>query len=87
MGSISVDPHALRAAAQQLDAAADLLDGAMSGHLVALRLDGGTLRAGLDQLAADLAAWGRAARDTAVALRTGAERYVQDEAHAVGVLR
>jgi hypothetical protein len=87
MGTTSVDPHALRAAARQLDAAADVLDAALTGHLGTLRCGDVPLRAGLDQLSADIAAWRRAARDTARALRTGADRYLEHEAGAAAVLR
>jgi len=87
MRTTSVDPHALRVAARQLDTAADLLDSTLAGHLGDLRCGGGTLRAGLDQLAADVAAWRRAARETAQALLVGADRYADHEADAVAALR
>jgi len=87
MGTTSVDPHALRVAARHLDTAADLLDSTLAGHLGALRCGDGTLRAGLDQLSADVAAWRRAARETADALRVGADRYAEHEADAVAALR
>jgi hypothetical protein len=87
MGTTSVDLHALRAAARQLDTAADLLDSTLAGHLGALRCGGGRLRDGLDQLSDDVAAWRRAARETAHALRAGADRYAEHEADAAAALR
>ncbi|WP_313674758.1 hypothetical protein [Mycolicibacterium sp.] len=87
METTSVDLHALRSAARQLDIAADLLDSTLAGHLGALRCGGGRLRDGLDQLSADIAAWRRAARETAQALRVGADRYAEHEADAVAALR
>jgi hypothetical protein len=83
----SVDPQALRAAAQRLDAAADLLYGAMTCHLRKLCTDDPGIRAALDRLAGDVALWQQAARETAAVLRTAADRYGDSEARAVEALR
>jgi len=97
-GTTSVDVDALRVAAQRLDAAADQLQSALSGHLGGLQFDaavaglrhvaaGGAVRAAVDQLLADVALWQHAARETAAALRAGADRYTETEARAVEALR
>lgn len=84
----SVDPQALRAAAQRLDAAADLLQGISSSYLRGLQFDADAgVRSALDALVADVAQWQRSARETAAALHTAAGRYDEAEAQAVGVLR
>ncbi len=82
MGTTSVDPHALRLAAQRLDAAADLLAAA-----VCVQLQGLPGSAALDRLLGDVNAWQRAARETAAAVRTGAAGYIDVEQHAVRRLR
>ncbi len=84
----SVDPQALHAAAQRLDAAADLLHGAITAHLRTLRFDADSgLRSAVDQLVADVAQWQRATAETAAALRISAERYTDAEARASQALR
>ena len=84
----SVDPAALQSAAQRLDAAADLLHGALTIHLGGLCSDDGAgIRTALDQLAADVALWRRAATETATALRAAARRYTEAEAQAAQALR
>jgi hypothetical protein len=84
----AVDPHALWAAAQRLDGAADLLCGALAVHLRPLRsaADIG-VGAAVERLVADIELWQRAARDTALAIRTAADRYTDTEAQAAEALR
>lgn len=79
MGTTSVDPTALWLAAQRLDEAADVLQGALSGHLID--------SAALDRLLGDVRLWQQAARETASALRTAAGRYTHAEAASAAVLR
>ena len=98
MGTTSVDPAALRAAAQRLDAAADIVDRILTSNLSGLRFDsavagrdhavvGGVVRGVLDRLIADMTRWAVAARETAAALRTGADRFSDAESRAVANLR
>ena len=87
-GATSVDPQALRSAAHRLDAAAELLRAALSGYLRALRFDADAgMRAAVDQLVDDVAWWQRAARETAVALRTSADHFIDTETRAAQALR
>lgn len=92
----SVDPAALRAAAQRLEIAADTVLDAVGSHLRGLRFDGTVagrahtgsgwaLRAAMDALAGDAARWSRAAADLAAALRAGADRHAGREANAATV--
>lgn len=84
----AVDPQALHSAAQRLDAAADLLHCALTGHLRTLCFDADPgLRSAVDQLVADVAQWQRATAETAAALRISADRYVDAEARASQALR
>ena len=94
----SVDPAALRAAAQRLENAADTVLDAVGSHLRGLRFDGTVagrahtgsgwaLRAAMDTLAGDAARWARAAADLAAVLRAGADRHAGREANAVTVFR
>lgn len=84
----TVDPQALQAAAQRLDAAADLLHGALTRYLGALRFDADPgVRCALDQLLTDVTQWRRAALETAAALRTSAERYIDTDTQASRELR
>lgn len=89
-----MNPSALRAAAQRLDAAADLLQGALDSYLRALHFDylralhaDAGVRSALDHLVADIAHWQQTARETAAVLRIGAERYTDAEARAAQALR
>ena len=91
-----MNPSALRAAAQRLDAAADLLQGALGSYLRALHFDylralhadaDAGVRSALDHLVADVAHWQQTARETAAVLRIGAERYADAEARAAQALR
>ena len=83
MGTISVDPGALLAAARRMDAAADILAAALGTHLGGL--ESGT--AVVDQLIADMGQWTSAAREVAASLRLSADRYLDGEADAVAALR
>ena len=85
---MSVDPQAVRLAAHRMDAAADLLQGAVSGYLRVLHFDADPgVRAAMDQLAADVGHWQQAARETAAALRSSAEQFIDTEARAAQALR
>lgn len=83
MGTTSVDPQALRLAAQRLDTAADLLDAAMDR----LGMGGGPQRGMVDEIVADIAHWQRGARDGAVGLRTVAERHIEHDGAGAEALR
>lgn len=83
----------LYSVAAQLDAAADLIDGAVARHLARLTFDGtrsgraypaagDAVRSGLQHLAGDLAQWSRATAEIAVALRAGVEKYADAERFA-----
>ena len=98
MGTTSVDPAALRAAAQRMDAAADIVTAALRTRLGGLQFDasvaglgyaeaGGAVRAGVDRLVADMTQWADVARETAAALSAGADRYAEAESHAVTALK
>jgi hypothetical protein len=88
-----VDASAVRGVADRIADAADLIDGAIGKHLARLVFDGAragrgypasgdAVRAGLDQLAGDLAQWSRGAAEIAIALRCGVDRYVDAELYA-----
>lgn len=93
----SVDPEALRAGAQRLAVAADVLTAA-AGALRHLRFDGSVagpaytdsawrLRAAMDALGSDVARWAHAAGELAAALRSGADLRSDADAHAAVRLR
>jgi hypothetical protein len=88
MGTTSVDPQALRFAAQRLDEAADLLDLALRNHLSGLQLRGADSRTrwSIGQLIDGVAQWQRAAREHAYAVRSGADRYVDEDSRAARAL-
>jgi Excreted virulence factor EspC, type VII ESX diderm len=88
-----VDGAAIYAVADQMSAAAALVDGAVSEHLGRLAFSGtaagrahsargDALRAGLDRLAAELSQWSRAAVGIGVTLRASADRYADAEQYA-----
>lgn len=85
-----VDTAGLRAAAHRFDAAADVLEGALLNRLqfdgnVAGRVHaarGDAVRSALDQLAAGMTQWSRAATEVAAALRLAADRYGDAELRA-----
>jgi hypothetical protein len=81
MGTTSVDPQALRYAAQRLDEAADLLGAAARCHLSGLQLPTADrrTRSAIGQLTDDVAQWQRAVREYAYAVRVGADRYIDED--------
>lgn len=92
MGTTSVDPEALRAAARRIDSASELLLAAVHQHLGALQSGGASrfespLRTALDRLAEQMLEWSHAARELAEALWVGAERHSAADMHAAGVIR
>lgn len=97
MGNTRVDTAAVRAAAQQFDAAAEILDAALRIHLAGLAFDGSTagrdhsargeaVGAAMHRLSGELAQWSRAAQEIGAALRAGADRYSDAESRAAAVL-
>jgi hypothetical protein len=79
--------------ADQLRAAAELIDGAVGNNLAGLTFGGASagrahtargdaLRVELERLTAGVSQWSRAAVDIAVALRAGADRYAEAETYA-----
>ncbi|WP_108921075.1 type VII secretion target [Mycobacterium montefiorense] len=88
-----IDVAAVHRVADQLRAAAELIDSAVCDHLAALAFCGTTagraytargdaLRAELERLTAQLSQWSRASVAIAVALRSGAQRYADAELYA-----
>lgn len=93
-----VDPVALRAAAQRMDAAADIAIAILASQLDDLQFDGatagrahiaagGSVRTGVDLVVADMVRWAGVARETSAALRAGADLYADVESRAVADLR
>ncbi len=91
----SVDPAALRAAAQRIDVAADALleavivplrfDGAVAGR--AHGLAGGDVRAAIDVLVARARNWALTAHEVTNTLREAASRWADTEDRSAAVLR
>jgi hypothetical protein len=92
-GHAGIDVAAVRAVADQFDAAADLVDRAARDNLARLGFGGASagrahvargdaLQSGLQRLAAELSQWSRAASEIGVALRAGAGRYADAELYA-----
>jgi len=88
-----VDVAAVRDAARQYDAAAELVDNAIRTHLTDLRFDGAvagrvhtahgdTLRLAIDDVVDRLHRWSRAATEIAAELRSCADRYVDVDVHS-----
>jgi hypothetical protein len=88
-----VDVAAVHRVADQLGATAELIDGAVGDHLARLAFRGASagrahsargdaLRVELERLKAEVSHWSRAAVETAVALRAGADRYADAELYA-----
>ena len=88
------DSRAVDGVADQLGAAAELIDGAVGNHLAQLAFGGASagrahtargdaLRVELERLAAEVSRWSRAAVEIAAALRAGADRYTEAELYAV----
>jgi hypothetical protein len=87
------DSSAVLRVADQMGAAAELLDRAVADHLARLAFGGAVagrahsargeaLRVQLERLTAEVTRWSRAAAETAAALRTGAETYADAELYA-----
>lgn len=87
------DSSAVRRVADQLGAAAGLLDRAVADHLARLAFDGASagrahaargdaLRVELARLTSEVTQWSRAAAEIAAALRAGADRYGDAELYA-----
>lgn len=85
-----VDVGALRAGANQFDASAAMLAGAVRTHLDSLafdgasagrayRADGDAIRSTLTRLAAAVSQWSRASAEVAAVLRVSADRYTDAE--------
>ncbi|HUH71244.1 MAG TPA: type VII secretion target [Mycobacterium sp.] len=92
-GRTGVDVAAVQRVADQLDAAAELIDGALRDHLERLAFGGASagrahttrgdaLRVEFERLAAQLSQWSRATVEIALALRVGADRYADAELYA-----
>ncbi|MCH9666938.1 MAG: ESX-1 secretion-associated protein [Actinomycetia bacterium] len=90
-----VDLGALRAIAREYETAAMIVDGAARTHLGDPAFGGAcagrsyvghgiALRAALDDVAASLRLWSRAASEIAVDLRSSADRYQEADARAAG---
>ena len=88
-----IDCAAVHRVADQLRAAAEVVDSAVCDHLAALTFSGATagraytargdaLRAGLERLATELSQWSRAAVEIAVVLRANANRYADADVYA-----
>lgn len=98
MAITSVDPAAVMAAAQEIDAAGTLVAAAVRRHLATLKFGAATagrshgpageeVRRSLERVAAATAQWAYAAGELAGSLNTGAARYRAAEQHAGTRLR
>jgi Excreted virulence factor EspC, type VII ESX diderm len=87
------DSAGVQRVADQLGAAAQLLDGAVGEHLARLAFGGASagrahaargdgLRVELERLTAEVSQWSRAAIGIAAALRAGADRYADADLYA-----
>jgi hypothetical protein len=87
------DVAAVQRIADQLSAAAELVDGAARNHLARLVFSGASagrahtapgdaLRVELERLTAGVSQWSRAAVETAAALGAGADRYAEADLYA-----
>ena len=83
MGTVSVDPAALRMAARRLETAADLLGGILTTHLRDLQ----TGEAGVGDLLTGVGRWAGDAAEVAATLRAAADGYVEGASAAVTALR
>lgn len=90
---MELDSSGIHRVADQLGAAAELLDRTVGDHLARLAFGGASagrahtargdaLRVQLERLTAEVTQWSRAATDTAAALRAGADRYADAELYA-----
>ena len=95
--SARVDAGALLDAASRCDAIADAVDGLSRGALSRLAFDGAVagrdhaaggdrVRRTVDEIVDHTAAWARAMREIAVALRVSGARYVEADAHGAARL-
>ena len=91
--STGVDFVAVYRVADQMGAAAGLIDGAVGDHVARLAFGGASagraytargdaLRVELQRLTAQLSQWSRASAEIGVALRTAANRYADAESYA-----
>ena len=95
MGTTSVDPSVLYAAAQRIEAAAEIVQNAVNVRLtfdgsVAGRShssSGTAVRAAVEQVVSELQQWASTAREAAGALRAGADCHVMADADAAAALR
>ncbi len=90
---MELDCSGINRVADQLGAAAELLDRTVGDHLARLAFGGAgagrahtargdALRVQLERLTAEVTQWSRAATDIAAALRAGADRYADAELYA-----
>jgi hypothetical protein len=88
-----IDVDAVYAVADQLSAAAEMIDSAVAHHPTWLAFSGAragrayaahgdTLRAALARLAAELSQWSRATAEIGAGLRAGADRYSEADLSA-----
>lgn len=94
MGTTSVDPSILHAAAQRIESAAEIVqdainvrlqfDGSVAGRSHASA--GGAVRTAVEQVVADLQQWASTAREAAIALRAGADLHAAADADAATAL-
>jgi len=88
-----VDVAGLLGMARQYQAAADSIDAAVRTHLTGFEFDGASagrayvargdaVRAGVDNVAAQLRLWSRASAEIAAVLRGSADRYADADARA-----
>jgi hypothetical protein len=87
------DSSGVHGVADRLAGAAELIDGAVANHLVALIFGGSSagrahtargdaLRVELERLTTEVSQWSRAAVEIAAALRAGGDRYGEAELYA-----
>jgi hypothetical protein len=88
-----VDAASVHRVADQLSAAAELINGAVADHLSGLAFNGANagraytargdaLRGELERLTTQLSQWSRASVEIAEALRAGVDRYADAELYA-----
>jgi len=77
-----ISAAALRAAADQFDASAEVLDHVARAQPPEFPVEGAALRRALDRLPVQLAQWSRASAEIACALRAGADDYADAETGA-----
>jgi Excreted virulence factor EspC, type VII ESX diderm len=88
-----VDVAAVYAVADQLSAAAEMIDGTVADHLTWFSFNGAragrahsargdALRTALERVAAELSRWSRATTEIGAELRAGADRYADADLYA-----